>query len=348
MKYAPAVALIVAMFAWPALAQHGSAYGGSFGGRGGGGQASFSPHSGISARPSFSAPRGISARPAISTPRNVAPSATFHYGPLGPPPSVRFNPPRLTPPHPVNPANNYIARPAYRAGFTGSDSRIWNSNGPQDWDHDGDRGRRHDWDHDHDGDHRGPRDRDHDGDRDRFHGRQRSFQNWYLYSYPAWFGYTYPYSYDSGFYDSSNYDNSAYDQSNQLSGDNSQVSGYQPEYPPADYSQPGGENDGQYAAQPPPWPGPATAQSVPENPPANTGVSAAFAPPLEGPLTVVFKGNRAPEKIQNYMVTASALTDLDAGHYEQIPLTQIDITATAQANRSSGLEFNVPGAPSRD
>ena len=42
-----------------------------------------------------------------------------------------------------------------------------------------------------------------------------------------------------------------------------------------------------------------------------------------------------------------ALTDLDAGHYEQIPLNQIDLAATARANHASGMEFRIPGA-SRD
>jgi hypothetical protein len=65
------------------------------------------------------------------------------------------------------------------------------------------------------------------------------------------------------------------------------------------------------------------------------------------PLTVIFKGDRAPQKIQNYMVNSSSLTDLDSEHFEKIPLDQIDIAATQQANRSSGIDFQVP-TPSHD
>ncbi len=65
------------------------------------------------------------------------------------------------------------------------------------------------------------------------------------------------------------------------------------------------------------------------------------APPLQ-PLTVIFKNGRASETMQNYMVNSRALTDLDQQHYEQIPLDQIDVAATEQANRARGLDFEVP------
>lgn len=157
---------------------------------------------------------------------------------------------------------------------------------------------------------------------------------------------------NSGFYDTSNYDNSGYDQNNQpsgyndqSSGNNDQVSGYQPEYEASgqttiqDYGPPG--------EQPPPWPGPGASGAAPQIQSSDSGLHAAFEPPLEGPLTVIFKNGRASQKMQDYMLTAKVLTDLDAHHYEQIPLDQIDIAATAQANRASGQDFQVPGA-SRD
>lgn len=218
------------------------------------------------------------------------------------------------------------SRPRYQPGFAGRDS-AWNRNGDRYWDQD--RGRGRDWDHD----------GDHDRNRDRFRDRAHSFQNWYLYSYPASLGYQYPFVLDPGFYDWSGYDDSVYGQDNPSS--DNQSSGYPPQYPNGDYAEPGSGAYGDQGQQPPPWPG----EYVPENPPTDTGVSAAFAPPLEGGrLTVIFKGGRAPEKIQNYMVTAKSLTDLDAGHYEQIPLDQIDIAATAHANSANGLDFQVPGA----
>lgn len=66
------------------------------------------------------------------------------------------------------------------------------------------------------------------------------------------------------------------------------------------------------------------------------------SPITSKPLTVIFKGNRAPEKMHNFMVTSTALTNLDGEHFEKIPLDQIDVAATQQANRSSGIDFEVP------
>ena len=337
MKYGPAIALVLATLPLPVVvAQHGSAHGGSFGSRGFGGHAGFSAHPGMSAHPGFSARPGVSAAPRFSAPRSFAPASPIRYGSLGPPPAVHFSSPRLSTLGAPRGRNGFItSRPRYQPGFAGRDS-AWNRNGNGHWDHD--RGRGRDWDH--------------DGDRDRFRGRAHSFQNWYLYSYPAFLGYSYPYDLGSGFYDYSNYDNSGYNQNDQSagyndqsSGYNDQVSGYQPEYEASgqtsiqDYGQPG--------AQPPPWPGPGASGAAPQIQPSDSGLHAAFEPPLEGPLTVVFKNGRAPQTMQDYMLTAKVLTDLDAHHYEQIPLDQIDITATANANRASGQDFQVPGA-SRD
>jgi hypothetical protein len=50
--------------------------------------------------------------------------------------------------------------------------------------------------------------------------------------------------------------------------------------------------------------------------------------------------------MQNYMLNSKTLTNLDRQHYEQIPLNQIDVAATQQANRVRGLEFRIPsGSP---
>ncbi|HEV2323352.1 MAG TPA: hypothetical protein VGS10_05330 [Terracidiphilus sp.] len=357
MKYGAALALILAAIPLPALAQRGSAHGGSFGSRGGGGHATFSARPGFSSRPAFSARPsvgrpGFAGRPHFSAPRSFAPSSSFRYGPLGPPPRVRYNPPRLSNPGFGGGRNNFVfSRPAYQAGFAGRSG---------DWDHNGNRG----WDHNGNGswDHNGRRDWDHDGDRDRdrdrFRDRARSFQNWYLFGSPGWLGYASPYYYDPGFYDL--WDASVYGQNNQDSGGNDQVYGYQPEYQYGDNTAPGNEdngeasteydgqpsiqNYGQPGEQPPPWPGPGAFGTAPENQSSTSGLSAAFAHPFDGPLTVIFKDGRAPEKMQDYMLTPKLLTDLDTHHYEQIPLDQIDIPATAKANRDSGQNFQVPGA----
>jgi hypothetical protein len=72
--------------------------------------------------------------------------------------------------------------------------------------------------------------------------------------------------------------------------------------------------------------------------------SGSTAPSVPEPsLTVIFKSGRAPVKVQNYILTARALTDLDSQHHEQIPIDQIDVTATKQANSAAGLDFQIPG-----
>ena len=67
----------------------------------------------------------------------------------------------------------------------------------------------------------------------------------------------------------------------------------------------------------------------------------------EPPLKVIFKGSRTAVTMQNYMVNATSLTDLDADHFEKIPLDQVDVAATQEANRSHGIDFQIPIA-SRD
>jgi hypothetical protein len=155
-----------------------------------------------------------------------------------------------------------------------------------------------------------------DRDRDQFDARRRSFRNWYLSSYPAWLGYGYPYGLDSGFYDWGDSDNSADDQ--------------------------GGEYDQGDAAPDYPAPYPDKGYLAP----GEQSAAAAFAAPSapEQPLTLIFKSGRAPVKVQNYMMTATVLTDLDPQHYQQIPLDQIDLAATQQVNTAAGVEFQVPDA----
>ena len=86
-----------------------------------------------------------------------------------------------------------------------------------------------------------------------------------------------------------------------------------------------------------------------EIPPASVqGQQRAAAEPAapsapEQPLTVIFKSGRDPVKMQNYMMTAKVLTDLDSRHYEQIPIDQIDIAATQWANSAVGVRFEIPG-----
>lgn len=154
--------------------------------------------------------------------------------------------------------------------------------------------------------------------RGQFDARRRSFNNWYSYNYPTWPVYGYPYVIDPGFYDWGNSDSgdsgaSAYDQG-----------GTTPAYP-APYP---GEGYGPPSQQP--------------FAPAPAAVSAPLS--NKQPLTVIFKDGRAPIKMQNYMMTATVLTDLDAQHYEQIPLDQVDRVATQWVNSAAGVDFQIPSA----
>ncbi|MGH9591144.1 MAG: hypothetical protein ACRD25_12170, partial [Terracidiphilus sp.] len=218
MKCGAAIAVILAMLTLPALAQRGAVHGGSFGNRGYGG------HSSYSGRQGFVGHRGT------SQPRGYASAPPFKFGSLGSPPAVRFDPPHMSTPH-IGVGQNGIvtSRPAYRDGFAGR-NRTWDGHRNGGWDH-----RR-----DHDGDH----------DRDRFHGRARSFENWYLLSSPGWVQYGYPYVADPGFYDESDYDNSGYDQNNDGSAYNNENPDYQPEYPNGEYGEPEDGNGGESHGEP--------------------------------------------------------------------------------------------------
>ena len=147
--------------------------------------------------------------------------------------------------------------------------------------------------------------------RGQFDARRRSFENWYLYTYPTWPGYGYPFVIDPGFYDWGDSETSANDESGA-------APVYSAPYPDEGYGVPD-----QQAA-----------------PPAPAAVSASLP---EQPLTVIFKSGRAPLRMQNYMMTTKALTDLDAQHYERIPLDQIDEVATQRVNSAAAVDFEVPG-----
>lgn len=146
-------------------------------------------------------------------------------------------------------------------------------------------------------------------------GRRGRDNGWVYNNYPAWPGYGYPWVIDPGFYDWSEPDDSWNDQGAAA-----------PDYPAP------------YPDHPAPYPG--EGYGALSEPPAATAAS----PLAEQPLTVIFKSNRAPVKVQNYMMTEKVFTDLDAQHYEQIPLDEIDVAATQRVNRAAGVEFQVPGA----
>jgi hypothetical protein len=161
------------------------------------------------------------------------------------------------------------------------------------------------------------------GDRDRWDARRRSFANWYAGYYSPWLGY--PYVIDPGFYDWSEPDDSAYDQGNAAP------------YTDYRYGAPDESPQDGYDGQLPPW-NPQDTQI------AMAGPAAPAPPAPEPPLTVILKGGRSPLTMQNYMMTGKTLTDLDAGHFAQIPVDQIDVAETQRVNSAAGVEFRVPGA----
>jgi hypothetical protein len=167
-------------------------------------------------------------------------------------------------------------------------------------------------------------------DRDRFDARRRQFQSWYVNTYPYWSGYPYllnPNVYNLGLYDWSDSDNSAYD--------NSQPGSYESDQAPDSYLSDQNDSPPDY----PPYPNQAYAAP-------NQIASAAATPPAQ-PLIVIFKSGRSPMEIQNYLITAKVLTDLDSAHYEQIPLEEINLAATQNFNKVAGVEFQIPGQAPR-
>jgi len=220
-------------------------------------------------------------------------------------------------------------QPPPRAGvplpYRGNDFSGGYGHGPDDRGR-GDRGRRG---------HRGPY-----GGRD--HDRDRRYRGWGSYSYAPGYAYAYPYVVDPGFYDWGATDYSENQQEPYADGPPEQgpdyANGPEAPYPP--------NGDPPYPQQQqnvePGGAGAPVGAQWQEYHFASSTPTSASAPAK--PLTVIFKGDRAPEKMHNFMVTATALTNLDGEHFEKIPLDQIDVAATQQANRSSGIDFEVPVA----
>lgn len=61
-------------------------------------------------------------------------------------------------------------------------------------------------------------------------------------------------------------------------------------------------------------------------------------------VTLVFKDGRPPEQIHNYLLTGTTLYVQDQ-HRRDIPLSQLDLVATAKVNHEAGVDFHLPGTP---
>lgn len=76
-------------------------------------------------------------------------------------------------------------------------------------------------------------------------------------------------------------------------------------------------------------------------------VRALPTPDNEEATTIIFKDGRPHQQIRNYMLTATTLSVLDS-HHRDIPVDQIDLPATAAANREAGIDFHVPSSSSAE
>jgi hypothetical protein len=68
------------------------------------------------------------------------------------------------------------------------------------------------------------------------------------------------------------------------------------------------------------------------------------APSTEDGVTLVFKDGRPPEQIHNYVLTPTTIYVGDQRRRD-IPIDQLDLEATAKANRDAGVDFQLPTPP---
>ena len=71
---------------------------------------------------------------------------------------------------------------------------------------------------------------------------------------------------------------------------------------------------------------------------------AAIGAASEPAVTIIYKDGHS-QQIHNYAITRSSLLMMDnasAGYSPQIPLEQINLPATEQANRAAGVDFRLP------
>jgi len=116
----------------------------------------------------------------------------------------------------------------------------------------------------------------------------------------------------------------------------------------------GGDADdtGGYAAVPQPEPDPSQGEYGPE-PEVAGNAAPTFRPPYQGQAeaapvhaqpatTLIFKDGRPPVQVYNYALTGTTLYALDGETRQEIPLAMLNVPATVQANRASGVDFALP------
>jgi hypothetical protein len=96
----------------------------------------------------------------------------------------------------------------------------------------------------------------------------------------------------------------------------------QPQYPQPQYPQPQSQ--------------PEQEQAVPVAPQMQ------YVPGSADTVTLIFKDGRPPEQIHNYLATNKTLTVIDGNRHREIPITDINVSATINANRETGVGFQLP------
>lgn len=72
--------------------------------------------------------------------------------------------------------------------------------------------------------------------------------------------------------------------------------------------------------------------------------------PVEAPVpaqpvtTLVFNDGRRPLEVHNYALTGRTLFALDGETRQEIPLSELDLAATIDANRKTGVDFALPSS----
>lgn len=185
-------------------------------------------------------------------------------------------------------------------------------------------------------------DRGHGPDHDR--GRHRGI---YISPYgygigPAlgWYGpgYSSDFGYDDSQDPGQNYPADGSDANGGSNEDAGPVQGSDPYYAPGP-QQGYGQPDGYGPMAPTPGPPPPRMPYRPSAPESQ----APAAIQGEGAVTLVFKDGRPSEQIRNYMLTPTTLY-IGGEHHREIPLDQIDMAATEDANRDTGTDFHLPAA----
>jgi len=91
--------------------------------------------------------------------------------------------------------------------------------------------------------------------------------------------------------------------------------------------------------------GPGYVQRPPEPEPSAEEKSSAAAPEAASepspPTVLVFKDGHELE-VENYAIVGNTLFDLTEGHRRKVPLSDLDLTATAKQNDDRGIDFHLP------